>query len=405
MAKWYEGELTAYAFVDSIEPAEQNNRYSRLNIIFDSASEQRLEDAGADENDYQDLYFVRVMTTHKRFFEKFNIDTRNIREGQWFKIFLKKEPGEPPAWILPSNNSFSGPYFRTNIKGFERVTKRMAFGKNNSSVEDTLKLLCSFTPRKYIKKNSTQFNNLNCDIFIRKVDVGQGCCAAFHVSKDVASEIIGYYDVGVPLPFNMKTFPKVFNEQNNVPNSGFVLLSHWDYDHYFMAMNYCSKLQSLTWYAPSQKSGPVATTFKKNLGSNLNIVTSAQLTFVGKINYKKSSYAGKDANNSGYYCVINSHGIKTLLPGDIDYEYISTNDKNDLGALAISHHGGKGSEIPPSCSKKPSNAVVSYGFGNSYHHPYPSSITAHQNKGWIINATATITINSVISSRGDKWLY
>jgi hypothetical protein len=75
-------------------------------------------------------------------------------------------------------------------------------------------------------------------------------------------------DVGGPLFFHGKSFPKAFNESTRVPDSGFVVLSHWDFDHYSLAVSKIPKLRDLDWYAPDQPVGPNAAACKPNLGAN-----------------------------------------------------------------------------------------------------------------------------------------
>jgi len=396
-----DNELTVFGFVDSIEPSEVNNKYSRLNVIFDSASVEKVIESNGVAESYDDVYIIRMMTTTKRFKKRFNINPGNIKEGEWYKITLKTRKGEPPAWILSNVNNFSGPYKRTNVIKFEKVDENTTVGTNGQLALDSLDSMCNFIPQNPIIRQSNFFVHNSEDIFVRKVDVGQGCCATFHTDKDTDSEIIGYYDVGFPLPFNKKTFPPKFVEDSRVPDRGFILLSHWDYDHYYLALSISKKLQTLTWFAPLQPGGVMATVFKKNLGANLHIVTAPRLSFDNNIEYIRSTYVGSDLNNSGYYIRIIYKQYVALMAGDIDYTYIAAADKININALAISHHGGKGSNNPPACSSVLGYAVVSYGYDNSYHHPYDANIKEHHVVGWTVLSTAETSS----LPRGDRWLY
>lgn len=393
-------ELTVYGFVDSIEPAEQGRKYSRLNIIFDSASLNKVIASNGVAETYEDIFIIRIMTTSNRFKKRFNINPRTINEGEWYKIMLRDEKGEPPAWVLPHDNNFSGPYRRTNIVGFEAVTEQSTIGDTGILAMDNLRSLCHFTPRNNSQLLDFISQKPLDELFIRKVDVGQGCCATFHLVRDEDSPIIGYYDVGYPLPFNKKTEPPYFSESRRVPDSGFILLSHWDYDHYFMAVSKCPKLQSLTWYAPHQPGGPMVSKFKAGLGANLNIITVPRL-LLGSIEYIRSLYSGRSLNNSGYYIKVTAGHHVALLVGDIDYKYIAPADKLKINALAISHHGGKGANNPPPCIPPGGTAVVSYGANNAYHHPYTANINDHLLQGWDVTHTA----DTLTMPRGYRWLY
>jgi beta-lactamase superfamily II metal-dependent hydrolase len=145
----------------------------------------------------------------------------------------------------------------------------------------------------------------------------------------------------------------------------------------------------------------MATVFKKNLGANLHIVTAPRLSFDNNIEYIRSTYVGSDLNNSGYYIRIIYKQYVALMAGDIDYTYIAAADKININALAISHHGGKGSNNPPACSSALGYAVVSYGYDNSYHHPYDANIKEHHVVGWTVLSTAETSS----LPRGDRWLY
>lgn len=393
-------QLTVYGFVDTIEPAESGKKYSRLNVIFDSASIDKVITSDGIADTYEGIFIIRVMTTTKRFKKRFNINPTSISEGQWFKITLQDEKGEPPAWVLSHDNNFSGPYRRTNVVGFEAVSEQSTLGNTETPAMEKLRSLCHFIPRN----NNHLLNFISQktvdELFIRKVDVGQGCCATFHLLRDENSPVIGYYDVGFPLPFNKKTEPPYFSEDRRVPDAGFILLSHWDYDHYFMAVSKCPELQNLTWYAPNQPGGPMVSKFKSDLGVNLHIITSPTL-LLGNIEYIRSSYRGSNLNNSGYYIKVTTSNHVALLVGDVDYNYIAPADKININALAISHHGGKGASHPPLCATPGGIAVVSYGFDNSYHHPYTSNINAHYAQGWDVQHTA----KTPLMPRGSRWLY
>ena len=47
--------------------------------------------------------------------------------------------------------------------------------------------------------------------------------------------------------FNQRSFPKPFDHRP--ASSGFVILSHWDFDHFALALRY-PELKKLQWFAP-----------------------------------------------------------------------------------------------------------------------------------------------------------
>lgn len=70
--------------------------------------------------------------------------------------------------------------------------------------------------------------------------------------------------------FNRKSFKKKFKRA--FPKKGFVLLSHWDFDHYALALKEPA-LKKLDWYAPWQPVGPNITKFQHELGSRLRFIS------------------------------------------------------------------------------------------------------------------------------------
>jgi hypothetical protein len=88
-------------------------------------------------------------------------------------------------------------------------------------------------------------NNLR----ITALDVGQAACVAF----SDGSQPLGYFDVGAPMFFNRRSFPKQLDHRP--ASEGFVILSHWDFDHFALALQY-PELKNLKWCAPDQPVGP-----------------------------------------------------------------------------------------------------------------------------------------------------
>jgi beta-lactamase superfamily II metal-dependent hydrolase len=236
-------------------------------------------------------------------------------------------------------------------------------------------------------------------LHIRMIDVGHANCAAIHVARNANSKIIGYYDVGAPVFFHRRTFPKAFFEQARVPDDGFVVLSHWDFDHYALAVTQLKTLQTLKWYAPSQSVGPNAARLQSQLGSRLNFIDAKQIPILPNLRLWKGRGPSGDRNNSGYVLRATQALESALLTGDVSYEAIAPAAKKRLGALGITHHGGNSSANPPRPHGE-GRAIVSYGSPNRYGHPSEIHLRAHEAAGWKVRRTA----GDAVYARGDVWL-
>jgi beta-lactamase superfamily II metal-dependent hydrolase len=232
------------------------------------------------------------------------------------------------------------------------------------------------------------------------IDVGHANCAAIHVARSADSRIIGYYDVGAPIFFHHGTFPKAFLEQRRIPDDGFVILSHWDFDHYALAVTRLKDLQELQWYAPNQSVGPNAARLQSQLGGRLHFIDAKQVPILSNLRLWKGLGPILDRNSSGYVLRATRGNDSALLTGDVSYEAIEPAAKSRLMALGITHHGGKGSANPPQPHGE-GHAVVSYGLPNRYGHPSEQHLKAHEAAGWKVRRTA----GDSIFARGDIWLF
>jgi beta-lactamase superfamily II metal-dependent hydrolase len=229
------------------------------------------------------------------------------------------------------------------------------------------------------------------------VDVGHASCTAIHLARNTNSPIVGYFDTGAPTFFHLKSFPSLFKENARVPASGFVVLSHWDFDHYALAVTRLKNLQNLEWYAPKQKIGPNAAKFQSNLGARLHFINRIKIPITRGLRLYRGSGPPTDRNSSGYVMRLKQKGENVLLTSDVGYDHVSAALKNGLTGLSVPHHGGNGSANPPTGKGV---AAVSYGLPNRYRHPIESNLVAHSSAGWSVTRTAA----HGNLSRSDKWI-
>jgi hypothetical protein len=392
--------IRGYAFVESVsKPSEDGSTYQRLSLVLDVISTSAFDSDEGGERNPKDLSIIRIMSTLNRLQELFYIG--DIAEGTWFYVVFQDSPGNPIAWVLDAADDYSGPIRRTNLIDLQPLLMKLR-GSSEPNLFTRLSALCNPAREqaKQAKQNlkSDFITNLPPrDFYVRVVDVGQASFAAIHEAMALNSNIVGYFDVGGPAFFHNKTFPKVFTENTRVPKKGFVALSHWDFDHYSLALTKLKSLQQLTWYAPVQTVGPNAARLQSQLGCNLVLLEQSSFQITQGLDLWRAAIPipKKDRNASGYVLTVSRHDAKALLTGDMPYNKIPPHVTHNLSALCITHHGGLGGGTPPSPVNRYGIAAVSYGVPNSYHHPNTSNLKNHKNIGWRICPTCLL---------GDVWL-
>lgn len=388
--------IKAYGFVEAVtHPDPEGSKRGRVNVVLDSLRMEAFRTEVSVKNTTDDLLIVRILSTINRLEARF--PECKWAEGSWIEFQLQDSPGDPPAWYLSAKDEYSGPVVRTNITSAVRLGGRPT---SADTLEQKLIEFCRSPDATYVQKPLVlPRQNSISDQFVRVVDVGQASFAAIHTSKKISSQILGYFDVGGPLFFHHKTFPKVFRERKMVPETGFVALSHWDFDHYSLAVSKLPKLRKLAWYAPDQPVGFNAARLQALLGPNLTLLSAPQFGVTSGIELWKGTGVSSNRNDSGYAMRIARVEGPILLSGDLPYSMLPTGIGNQFSGIVVTHHGGAFTGSPPTPLGKAAKAAVSYGIPNRYHHPNPAAIALHQTAGWSIQPT-----NASPKKRGDVWL-
>ncbi|WP_286863710.1 MULTISPECIES: hypothetical protein [unclassified Herbaspirillum] len=317
-------------------------------------------------------------------------------EGTWLEIKIGRRPDGPSITKLDATNSYAGQPEQFYLLNFELLswTEAGRLGLTNSEES---------TPEAIWDNGyglTSSYNNVgSAKNRVRVLDVGHASCAAIHDNPEKSNRVIGYYDVGAPVYFHLKDFPKVFKEHVRVPNDGegFVALSHWDFDHYSLAVTKLPQLRTLKWYAPFQAVGKNCLRLQKLVGGNLTFISAATYGILPDVLLFRGTASYSDRNNSGYAARVGTMNEAYLLAGDVGYLHLSPFATMNLLGLGITHHGGRGADHPPPPLAKNLKAVVSYGAKNTYGHPKIDSLLEHANAGWKIIETAQ-------PKRGDRWL-
>lgn len=404
------------AFVESETPAT-DSPYSRIGLVLDCIDgEAFTSEPGRAQDDDNDLALVRILSTPQRLKKLFDLH-RTPKEGDWLAIEVGYSPGEPPAWILPATRDYSGPHQRSNLVGMKIVpTESEASGRRERCVaDDHLDVLACFMtaetlaaqhnpdPPRSSESGDGQLTMLLSMMISqsapflhpRVLDVGQASCAILHTSTSPHADIACYFDVGAPLWFHNGSMPK--HSDFRLPTGEApVILSHWDFDHYALALWREPRLREFTWFAPKQDVGRNGMRFREKLRS-LRYIEDDQVG-VGDLRLYRGEGPHSDRNASGYVFWVDGPYGPRLLTGDVGYEYIVAPAKQGLRGVSIPHHGAAGGSPP--APGKGGVAVASYGLHNRYKHPNSAALDAHSDLLWQIKHTA----KTEEEPRGSRWL-
>ncbi|QIP05609.1 ComEC/Rec2 family competence protein [Bradyrhizobium symbiodeficiens] len=376
-----------YGFIEGSEPAPFESAYSRLNLVLDAVDADEYDRVLGAPIDRMSLAIIRITTTPNRLQNAFRL-IRVPVEGDWVEVKLERRDNFPIAWLTTLADDYQGAE-RLNVVEMRIVDGAEPGGHLRASVD----------MKAADKRDSSlleEFKRLSdFELHVRVVDVGQASCNAVHSGRSSTSPVLAYFDVGAPLFFHHSSLPSPFAEPLRVFDSGVVILSHWDFDHYAQALRSSSRLRQLKWYAPRQPVGPNAIAFQNSL-SSLTILDLPSYR-EGQVGIFKCNGPTNDRNHSGYVMRIGNEQNASLLTGDASYEVIARQATVGIQGLTIPHHGGSGGAKPFTGSGP---AVVSYGAPNKYKHPNDGVIGAHQKSGW----TVTRTADHPGQRRGDRWL-
>lgn len=395
-----DGSIRAYGFLDAItRPGKGASDLGRINVLVDAVRAEAVESRVAENRAPADLFVVRVMSTLNRLQALYPLVNWS-QEGAWVELVLENSPGEPPVWLISAVDDYGGPIRRANLIQAKPLSSGPPGGGSTKIMSDLVEL-CRPKGVTYMQTSPRGLGqrSVASGPFVRVVDVGHASFSAIHFARNLGSEIQGYFDVGGPVFFHHRTFPKTFVEASCVPKRGFVALSHWDYDHYSLAVSKLPALMKLDWYAPDQSVGPNAAALQAKLDKRLTLLSAPSYPIAANLKLWKCSGPSNDRNGSGYVLHVARKGGDVLLTGDVPYDMVPASAQMNLGGLSITHHGGAGSGSPPHPHIPNSVAAVSYGIPNRYHHPDSSSIAQHKAAGWTVCPTYVSK-----TSRGDVWL-
>ncbi|MGV8979897.1 hypothetical protein [Clostridium sp.] len=236
--------------------------------------------------------------------------------------------------------------------------------------------------------NGLELSAMNIE-FVSIFNVGQGSCAAICDSQAIP---LLYFDFGEAYGQDKQYCP--IKQRLCVCNNPYVILSHWDKDHWFGALR-VSEIIKNKWIIPYQKIGAEAYKLANSISAKGNLFlwddTKKELkTPFGYIFKCKGNANHRHNNGLGIFVEIKKEDNimkKYLLPGDNRYRYIESKFLKNLDGLVASHHGGiyfdKKSDIFTIIPENTNKGKIVYSAGDNSSHGHPSQDNDYLRKGWI----------------------
>lgn len=342
------------------------------------------------------LYIITV--PEEQFAEFFNTNASRATAllDNWFT--LKRN-------FSKADNSVEGTYYPFDF-GVEDQPQNIFFNKGDISLigkrktidKEFLKNINSLIDlRDIYDKPKTEICLTEFSARIKSVgDSATLNVVSFNVGQGSANGVfnqdfnpIFYYDLGGGAYWNKHTYKSI--KQFPVTGDPFIILSHWDFDHYETIKADISRYTNCKIIAPLQKTTPSIRKFVAKISANLYLIDKELGRGKTYSFLKIFKCSGKTRNDSGLGIYLDlrkddENISKILFPGDSQYCFIK--QREDYHAICVSHHGGKlynKRGFPKSKEKGNGYCVYSYGVDNTYNHPRLDTIQEHINRGWGID--------------------
>lgn len=205
-------------------------------------------------------------------------------------------------------------------------------------------------------------------------------------------KIKGFFDIGFTKHIGEDKTVKLSSIYTHRPN--FIILSHWDFNHYSGVINYNPrKIFSIPWIAPIE----YVETFSFFRILSLLMQYHGSLILISKdfhgYKYEDNFYLikgiGEDINDSGLVIALRNK-LKLVTLGDLDYQYLPRDFPfYDVDYLIVPHHGR---HFSIGCPFKKANfksyAIVPVGYNHS---EFPNNIMLNilRNHGFTIHTTSS----------------
>lgn len=339
--------------------------------------------------------FFRMNLTFEQFADFFSVSERRAETliDTWF--LLKGN-------ITKGDNSVEATFYSFDFEIDSGVQNTFfnkgditALGKRKKDDKEFLAKLNSLVDLKHPYYNKSKTEGVIAEFSAKTKsirDISEINVVSFNVGQGNATGIfdkdlnpIFYYDLGGGAYWNKHTYRTI--KDFPVTDNPFIILSHWDFDHYESIKAKVARYAGCKIIAPLQKTTPSIRKFAAMISENLFLIDN-ELGRVKTFSFLKLfKCSGKTRNDSGLGMILDlkkdENISEILLPGDSQYFYIKP--RKEVDAICVSHHGGKiynKRGFPAAKEKGNGYCVYSYGADNIYKHPFLETIQEHINRGW-----------------------
>lgn len=262
-------------------------------------------------------------------------------------------------------------------------------------------------------------------------DMGQALCVGLYSSLPPSQSgqpqfaLNGFFDFGLP-HISGRPHPNYARDYNRVFRQFVhtciqprrmvdIILSHWHYDHYLLAVPLQNYLGSTRWFAPNSRISAFMPQTALNLIEDHNGTLTYALPIqvsvpfhgnpnllVSKMDYVPEGNHPDHIHHHSLYAQLHlSSGTDVFLAGDCTYAGINNNARTGFTPnsgyhyLQASHHGGDYS-LPPATADSndiplpvaAGNPQVIYSCNRAHNHlghPLQNSVNDHDTRGWSAN--------------------
>lgn len=379
--------------------------YRRWNLIIDAIYSKHLPTGNYEDNEIfkAETAIFRSVSTYRKFHEYLDNESDKLVPGQWVEIELSDEKSATPVWGLNTGTSpdqdleLEGRVYIQRI----RILKDEPTKKSVGAAAVASPTKTEVTNKHDLKTIQRKTNSSALQLIKSIKKISSGCIhdvgQASFTTLNCANDMTVFFDVGQPLWFQSFTISKKAKTCLPSPkkkNGDFIILSHWDWDHYAWG-RYHPAFHNVPWVAPDQIVGPSAYKFASTLNNtgNLHLIVGAVPTLPksSPLQLTRDPSNTANRNTSGFIATLKLADKRNiLLTADCDYATCKSllGNTTTFDRVVIPHHGGLALGTMPKTKRSPEVFIVSYGLNNKYGHPVESVLSTHTKRSRLVVGTA-----------------
>lgn len=360
----------------------------KFDILNNKLIEFENQLVNGDNSNVTAIFYSMEIRIEKKLSKLKNI--RNlIFSKEWLEIELSKVKSNKN--LLSATILYSASPIESEIYCITKINKT---SKQITPLTIPPDVFAQTDPKRACKIIRTCAKNMCITNEMHIMSVGQGQQIRFYSQQ----KKFFCFDIGFTRKYKSDVFVRNFS--HDYQNLDFVVLSHWDEDHYIGAfLSTTTRTIDVEWVAPativSRNAKRLVLTIHKR---NNNKIVLLDKTYGGMCIKFMSRYAIEFYFHNGPSTDINESGLgilvttkksqKILVTGDSDYDNIPQNITNSLNNkldyLVVPHHGSNTHGAPPTAAKATGVAIISVG-ENKYNHPTQATenkLNCHKYKIW-----------------------